>query len=170
MCFSEKERGKVWKDYMEGIINEENYWDHNVEGDAVEGPVVCVSREEVLQALSEMKTVKAPGPSEVPLEFIAASGGVDIQMMAEICWSVIDGYEMPVEWVLCIVLPISKGRGTSGTAVAVNLLEHGMKVVLEKSLHGIVTANEMPFGFMTVSRTIDVVLRSIYLEKAAIRV
>ena len=53
LCFSEKERGKVWKDYMERIMNEENDWERNVEGDAVEGPVVCVSREEVLQALNE---------------------------------------------------------------------------------------------------------------------
>ena len=34
-------------------MNEENYWDRNVEGDAVESPVVCVSREDVLQALNE---------------------------------------------------------------------------------------------------------------------
>ena len=47
------ERGKVWKDYMERFMNEENDSDHNVEGDAVEGPVVCVSGEEVLQALDE---------------------------------------------------------------------------------------------------------------------
>ena len=39
LCFSEKERGRVWKDYMERFINEENCWDHDVEG-----PVVCVSR------------------------------------------------------------------------------------------------------------------------------
>ena len=52
---------------MERIINEENDWDHNVEGDAV----VCVSREEVLQALNQLKTEKAPGPSEVSLELIA---------------------------------------------------------------------------------------------------
>ena len=31
LCFSEKERGNVWKDYMERIMNEENDWDHNVE-------------------------------------------------------------------------------------------------------------------------------------------
>ena len=43
-CASVKKRGNVWKDYMERMMNEENYWDHNVEGDAVEGPVVCVSR------------------------------------------------------------------------------------------------------------------------------
>ena len=49
-----------------------------MEGDAAEGPVVCVSREEVLQALNEMKKGKDPGPSEVSLELIAASGGVGI--------------------------------------------------------------------------------------------
>ena len=52
LCFSEKESGKVWMGYMERIMNEENDWDHNMEGDAVEGPVVCVGREDVLQALN----------------------------------------------------------------------------------------------------------------------
>ena len=36
---------------MKRIMNEENDWDQNVEGDVVEGPVVCVSRDEVLQVL-----------------------------------------------------------------------------------------------------------------------
>ena len=56
VCFSEKEGGKVWKDYMERILNEENVWDHSVEGDVVEGEVYCVGREEVLQVLNEIKT------------------------------------------------------------------------------------------------------------------
>ena len=55
LCFSKKERGNVWKDYMNRIMNEEDDWDLNAE-DAVEGPVVCVCMEEVLQALNEMKT------------------------------------------------------------------------------------------------------------------
>ena len=37
------------------IMNEENDWDHNVEGDAVEDSVVCVSRDDVLQALNEIR-------------------------------------------------------------------------------------------------------------------
>ena len=45
LCFSEKERGKFWKDHRNRIMNEENYWDNNAEEDAVEGPVGCVSRE-----------------------------------------------------------------------------------------------------------------------------
>ena len=31
LCFSEKERCNIWKDYAERIMNEENDWDHNVE-------------------------------------------------------------------------------------------------------------------------------------------
>ena len=61
---------------MERIMNEEIDWDHNVEGDAVDGPKDCASREEVLQASNEMKTRKATGPSEVSIEVIAASGEV----------------------------------------------------------------------------------------------
>ena len=38
---------------MERIMMEENDWDHNMEGDAIEGPVVGVSREEVIRALNE---------------------------------------------------------------------------------------------------------------------
>ena len=74
---------------MEKIMNKENDWDNNAEGDAVEGPVVCECREEVLQALNELKTGKAPGPLDVSLELIAAYGAVGIQVMAEICQSLI---------------------------------------------------------------------------------
>ena len=28
LCFSEKERGKVWKDDIESITNDEDDWDH----------------------------------------------------------------------------------------------------------------------------------------------
>ena len=38
LCFSEKEGGKVWMDYMERIMNEDYDWDYDVDGDAVEGP------------------------------------------------------------------------------------------------------------------------------------
>ena len=46
----------------------------------VEDAVDCVCREEVLQALIEMKTIKASGPLGVSIEFIAASGEVGIEL------------------------------------------------------------------------------------------
>ena len=73
----------------------------------------------------------------------------------------LDGFGMPVEWALSIVVPIFKGKGDIRNCScyrAVKLLEHCMKVVegvLEKRLHRIVTVDEMQFGFMPVSGTID---------------
>ena len=46
------------------------------------------------------------GPSEVALELIAANVGVGIQVMAEICQKVLNGFGMPAEWALGIVVPI----------------------------------------------------------------
>ena len=63
---------------------------------------------------------------------IAASGGVRIQVMAEICQKVLDGFGMPVELALGIVVTIFKGKGDIRNCScygAAKLLEHGMKVV-----------------------------------------
>ena len=133
LCFREMEAGRVWKDYTERFMNEETDWDHNVDGDTVEGPVASVSREEVLQALNEMKTGKAPGPSDVPLELISAIGGVGSQVMDETCQRVQDGFGLPVEWALSIEVPIIKVKGDIRNCCccsSVKLLEHGMKLVV----------------------------------------
>ena len=92
---------------MEWIEDEENDWDHRVKGDAVEGPIFCVCRE-VVQVLIEMKTVKDPGSFDIILESIVASGEVGLQAMAKTCLRVLDGFEMPVELALGIILPTFK--------------------------------------------------------------
>ena len=54
--------------------------------------------------------------------------------MPEICQKVLDGFGMPAEWSLGIVVPIFNGLGLGDIRncrwhSAVKLLEHGMKVV-----------------------------------------
>ena len=39
LAVSEKDRGKLWKEHMEKMMNVENEWDQMVEADMVEGPV-----------------------------------------------------------------------------------------------------------------------------------
>ena len=73
----------------------------------------------MLQTLNKIKTGKFPGPSEVSLELNAANGGVGIQVMADICQRVLCGSVMPVEWAVSIVVPIVKGKVTSGTVAAI---------------------------------------------------
>ena len=76
----------------------------------------------------------------------------------------IEIYRMPVEWGLRIVVPYFKGKGDIRNFSyyrAVKLNEHGKKVVervLEKRLYGIVSVDEMQFGFMPERGTVDVVL------------
>ena len=83
--------------------------------------------------------------------------------MAEICQGVLDGFGMLVQWVLSILVQIFKGNGDIGNCScykALKLLEHCMKVVervLEKRIHGIMTVDEMQFGFIAERGTIDAV-------------
>lgn len=46
---------------------------------------------------------------EVSVEMIAVSGEIGIDVMVELCQSVLDGRGMPDEWVLSVVVPIFKG-------------------------------------------------------------
>ena len=42
--FREKDRGKVWKEHMERIMNQQNEWDQNVKAELLEGPFERVRR------------------------------------------------------------------------------------------------------------------------------
>ena len=142
LSFSEKDRGKVWKEHTERIMNEENEWDQNVEADLVEGPVERVSWEEVVKAIREMKVGKAAGPLEVSVEMIAASREIGIVVMVELCQGGLDGRGMPDELALSVVVPIFKGKWDAmscGAYRGVKLIEHAMKIVekvLERRLRG----------------------------------
>ena len=82
---AEKERDKIWENHMKIIKNEENVLDTSVNADIVEGPVVCVGREEVvLQVLNEVKSGKAHAPSDASMELIAASKELGIEVMSEV--------------------------------------------------------------------------------------
>ena len=59
LVVSEKDRGKLWKEHMEKIMNVEKEWDQMVEADMVEGPVEGVTDEEVMEAMSKIKLGKA---------------------------------------------------------------------------------------------------------------
>ena len=59
LYFSERDRGNVWKDHMEEIMNEENDGDHVTEADVVEGPIENVTREEVMMTMKAMKLEKS---------------------------------------------------------------------------------------------------------------
>ena len=151
---SEKDRGKLWKEHMEKIMNVENEWDQMVEVDMVEGPVEGVTDEEVMEAMNKMTLGKAAGPSKVNMDMIIASGTYSVGVMKKLCQRVLDGEGMPEEWKTSVVVPIFKGKGDvmdCGAYRGVKLLEHAMKIVkreLENRIRELVMIDEMQFGFM----------------------
>ena len=81
--------------------------------------------------------------------------------MADICQR--EGFGMPVEWAISIVVQIFKGKGDIRNCSCYGALkfhEDGMKVVervLEIRLCRIVHVDEMQFGFMPERGIIDFV-------------
>ena len=73
-------------------------------------------------------------------------------MRAEICQRVLDGFGMPVEWVLSIVVPILLLSCDVSCA-----WYEGSVVDVRNRLCRIVTVDEMQFGFMPERGTIDAV-------------
>ena len=65
LCFSEKNRKRMWKNHMKEIMNKESDWDHETAASMVEGPIEKVTREEKAIAIKVIKPGKAAGPSEV---------------------------------------------------------------------------------------------------------
>ena len=109
--FSEKDRKRKWKNYMEEITNKKNDWDHMTAASMVKGSIKNVTREEMAIAVKVMKPGKAAGPSEVCAEMTYASREVGISVMVELCQRVLDGEEMPDEWQTSVLVPIFKGKG-----------------------------------------------------------
>ena len=64
----------------------------------------------MVQALNEIRTDNATGPSDVSLGLIAASGDAGIYVKGELCQRVLDGFGMPVEWALSMVVPFFIGK------------------------------------------------------------
>ena len=154
LVVSEKDRGKLWKEHMEKIMNVENEWDQVVEVDMVEGPVEGVTDEKVMEAMNKMKLGKAAGPSEANMDMIIASGMFGVGVMKKLCQRVLDGEGMSEEWKTSVVVPIFKGKGNvmdCGAYRGIKLLEHAMKImerVLENRIRELVMINEMQFDFM----------------------
>ena len=129
-----------------------------------ERPIDKVVRNEIVEAMPNMKSEKATGTSEVSVEMIVASGEIEVQVMMELCQRVLDDRGMPDEWKTSVMLSIFKGKSdvmSCGSYRGVKLLEHAMKIVervLERRIRTLVNLNKIQFGFMPGKGTVDAIL------------
>ena len=159
----ESGKKRVWKEYMEKLLNEENEWDGEVEAGKKEGPECKICKEEVEWVMRRMKTGKAAGQSGIVTEMIKAMGEDGVIWMTEVCNRIVRERRIPEDWQRSILVPIYKGKGDPlecGSYRAIKLLEHVMKIlekVLERRIRQIVELDEMQFGFTPGRGTTDAI-------------
>ena len=79
--FSEKDRKRIWKNYMEEMMKKQNDWDQVTAASMAEGPNKNVTHKEMVIAIKVIKPGKAAGPSDVCAKMLSASGEVGVRVM-----------------------------------------------------------------------------------------
>ena len=163
LVIGEENMKKEWKNFMEKLLNEENEWDGNVEGDKIEGPLQAISYEEVDKALRKMKCGKAAGPSGVMSDQLKAGEEVVVEQLTDLCNQILIEGRIPDDWRRSTMKMLYKGKGDTlfpGAYRGIKLLEHGLKVfdrILDCRIRNIVNIDNLQFGFMPGKGTIDAV-------------
>ena len=84
LCTDVESKKRMWRTYMERLLNEENVWDGDVDARNVEGEVEKVTRGEVKAAVQDMKRGKACGISGVCAEFMIGSGEAGLEALTHL--------------------------------------------------------------------------------------
>ncbi|KAK3574312.1 hypothetical protein QTP86_004345 [Hemibagrus guttatus] len=156
---SEESVQRRWKEYFEKLMNEENEREKRVEGlNSVEQKVDKIRKDEVRKALKRMKSGKAVGPDDIPVEVWKCLGEAAVEFLASLFNRVL--------------VPIFKNKGdvqSCSNYRGIKLMSHTMKLwerVVEARLRKVVEICEQQYGFMPRKSTTDAIFAMrILMEK-----
>ncbi|KAK3525620.1 hypothetical protein QTP70_001367 [Hemibagrus guttatus] len=169
---SEESVQRRWKEYFEELMNEENERKKRVEGvNSVEQKVDKIRKDEVRKALKRMKSGKAVGPDDIPVEVWKCLGEAAVEFLTSLFNRVLESERMPEEW-RSVLVPIFKNKGdvhSCSNYRGIKLMSHTMKVwerVVEARLRKVVEICEQQYGFMPRKSTTDAIFAlRILMEK-----
>ena len=130
MLFDEDKISLRWAEYFEELLNVENKREELLEIYKVEGPEKGIEVEEVREAMSGMKSNKAPGVSKVSIDMLREGGEECLFWMLDLLKVVWDKEKIPEDWRKSLIAPIFKKNGDileCGNHRGIKLLEHGLK-------------------------------------------
>ncbi|KAK3516038.1 hypothetical protein QTP70_002514 [Hemibagrus guttatus] len=170
---SEESVQRRWKEYFEELMNEENEREKRVEGvNSVEQKVDKIRKDEVRKALKRMKSGKAVGPDDIPVEVWKCLGEAAVEFLTRLFNRVLESEKMPEEWRSSVLVPIFKNKGdvqSCSNYRGIKLMSHTMKVwerVVEARLRKVVEICEQQYGFMPRKSTTDAIFAlRILMEK-----
>ncbi|KAK3536474.1 hypothetical protein QTP86_013795, partial [Hemibagrus guttatus] len=91
---SEESVQRRWKEYFEELMNEENEREKRVEGvNSVEQKVDKIRKDEVRKALKRMKSGKAVGPDDIPVEVWKCLGEAAVEFLVNLFNRVLENLE-----------------------------------------------------------------------------
>ncbi|KAK3521712.1 hypothetical protein QTP70_015816, partial [Hemibagrus guttatus] len=142
---SEESVQRRWKEYFEELMNEENEREKRVEGvNSVEQKVDKIRKDEVRKALKRMKSGKAVGPDDIPVEVWKCLGEAAVEFLTSLFNRVLESERMPEEW---------RRRSV-------------WERVVEARLRKVVEICEQQYGFMPRKSTTDAIFAlRILMEK-----
>ncbi|KAK3528499.1 hypothetical protein QTP70_000472 [Hemibagrus guttatus] len=170
---SEESVQRRWKEYFEELMNEENEREKRVEGvNSVEQKVDKIRKDEVRKALKRMKSGKAVGPYDIPVEVWKCLGEAAVEFLASLFNRVLESERLPEEWKRSVLVPIFKNKGdvqSCSNYRGIKLMSHTMKLwkkVVEARLRKVVEICEQQYGFMPRKSTTDAIFAlRILMEK-----
>ncbi|KAK3543078.1 hypothetical protein QTP70_010530 [Hemibagrus guttatus] len=170
---SEESVQRRWKEYFEELMNEENEREKRVEGvNSVEQKVDKIRKDEVRKALKRMKSGKAVGADDIPVEVWKCLGEAAVEFLTSLFNRVLESERMPEEWRRSVLVPIFKNKGdvqSCSNYRGIKLMSHTMKLwerVVEARLRKVVEICEQQYGFMPRKSTTDAIFAlRILMEK-----
>ncbi|KAK3531388.1 hypothetical protein QTP70_018188, partial [Hemibagrus guttatus] len=170
---SEESVQRRWKEYFEELMNEENEREKRVEGvNSVEQKVDKIRKDEVRKALKRMKSGKAVGPDDIPVEVWKCLREAAVEFLTSLFNRVLESERMPEEWRRSVLVPIFKNKGdvqSCSNYRGIKLMSHTMKLwerVVEARLRKVVEICEQQYGFMPRKSTTDAIFAlRILMEK-----
>ena len=153
-----------WHEYFKTLMNEENPREERTGGQRiVDGEVEEISEAEITLAMKKMKTGKAVGPDNIPVEVWKGMGPVGIRYLRRLFRKIMEEENIPTEWRTSTLIPIYKNKGdilNCGNYRGIKLMSHTMKLlerVVEGRLRCIVNISNEQFGFMKGRSTVDAI-------------
>ena len=151
-----------WKKYFEELMNTENDRERRLDdGGRVNEAIPKISTREVRSALKRMKSNKAVGPDDIPVEAWRCLGEVGVEFLTRLFNNILEGEKMPDEWRKSVLIPIFKNKGdvqSCSNYRGIKLISHTMKLwerVIEARLREKVVICEQQYGFMPKKSTTD---------------
>uniref|UniRef100_A0A3B3I9A4 ribonuclease H n=1 Tax=Oryzias latipes TaxID=8090 RepID=A0A3B3I9A4_ORYLA len=155
---------KRWKEYFEELMNVENDRERREEDVVVvEQEVAEIGKDEVRKALKRMKSGKAVGPDDVPVEVWKCLGETAVEFLTRLFNRILESEKMPEEWRRSVLVPIFKNKGDTQNCSnyrGIKLMSHTMKLwerVVEARLRKKVEICEQQYGFMPRKSTTDAI-------------